>query len=141
MTRQHRLRSNFTCTKYVNVTAVSPKTKRYITKVTKTNMAFINILKSILSLIIYRLQQFDNKCLDYQTGLNYLFGFFLQMIYLLQKITLSEGSKKSYLKSNFNFFYISLQMKKILDKIAFIFEELTINSSCIDIWWDKIIYN
>lgn len=85
-------------------------------------MTFINILKSILSLIIYRLQQFDNKYLDYQTGLNYLFGFFFQMIYLLQKITLSEGSKKSYLKSNFNFFLHIFINEKILDKIAFIFD-------------------
>lgn len=48
-------------------------------------MTFINILKSILSLIIYRLQQFDNKYLDYQTGLNYLFGFFFSNDLLIAK--------------------------------------------------------
>lgn len=42
---------------------------------TKVNVTFINILELILSLINYRLQQFDNKYLDNQTRLNGLFVF------------------------------------------------------------------
>jgi len=67
------------------------------------NVTFTNILELILSLIIYCLQQFDNKYLDNQTELKLLLSIFLRIkIYSLQKIALSKNNLKNYVESNFH---------------------------------------